>query len=263
MIELHEPTGRHGYPVAAAPGCAAGGVAERTVPGTACPGSISWRPGRRVVHAAVLVVASLLLLTAAVANGWTTGLDQSGRHLTGLAGAQGVGPALHLVERAFDGSATRRYAAVLAVVLLLCRALRLAVLALAATWGTTYATTSLKHLVGRDRPAWQLSEGTLDSFAFPSGHASSVTALVGVLVVVAWTCAAGSAAQWAITAAVGGSGSALVVLVAADRVLMGRHYPADVLGGVLTGSGVVLALTMVAGLAGSSPQPASTPRRSR
>ncbi len=45
------------------------------------------------------------------------------------------------------------------------------------------AYTLIKLLVGRARPEWQLEQALLSSKSFPSGHAASVTAFGGILIV--------------------------------------------------------------------------------
>jgi len=98
------------------------------------------------------------------------------------------------------------------------------------------ATALMKEYVGRERPRWQDAADLLDSGAFPSGHASSVAAYVGVcLVLVGMFVRRRAVRQLAWVA-----GGAVVVLVCLDRVLLGRHYPSDVVAGVLVGTAFLL-----------------------
>ena len=110
------------------------------------------------------------------------------------------------------------------------------------------ATTVIKNLVDRDRPPWQNAEALLSTHSYPSGHASSVAALGGVVVVLVSMLVRRANLRRATYAAV----VLVVALVCLDRVLLGRHYPSDVVGGVLLGVGVVLL-----GLAVYSPLPRS------
>ncbi len=113
---------------------------------------------------------------------------------------------------------------------------------------TAVATNLLKILIGRERPVWQDPEHLLSSLSFPSGHASSATAFGGIVVVlVTMLVRRSSIRRLAYAATV-----LMVLVVCADRVLLGRHYPSDVIGGVLLGTGVVLL-----GLAVYSPLPHS------
>lgn len=112
-------------------------------------------------------------------------------------------------------------------------------------WGVRIAA---KALVGRERPEWQLTEDLLSTKAFPSGHATGIAALAGVLAVLVAMLVRRSNLRRAAYAGL----VLLVVVVCLDRVLLGRHYPSDVIGGVLLGAGVVLV-----GLAVYSPLPVS------
>ncbi|HEY3014919.1 MAG TPA: YegS/Rv2252/BmrU family lipid kinase, partial [Nocardioides sp.] len=102
--------------------------------------------------------------------------------------------------------------------------------------------------VGRDRPSWQDAVELLDTKAYPSGHAADIAALMGVgIVLVTMLVRRGSARRSLTTLAI-----LLAVAVAADRVLLGRHFPSDVVGGLLLGAFFVLL-----GLALYSPVPRS------
>jgi YegS/Rv2252/BmrU family lipid kinase len=113
---------------------------------------------------------------------------------------------------------------------------------------TTLTYTLVKALVGRVRPEWQLDEALLSSKSFPSGHAASVTAFGGILIVlVAMLVRRGNMRRLLYLLI-----SVMVVAVSMDRVLLGRHFPSDVVGGFLLGMGIV-----VLGLAVYSPLPRS------
>ena len=103
------------------------------------------------------------------------------------------------------------------------------------------ATTSvlyhvLKGLYGRSRPVWQDPIGLLTSRSFPSGHSASTAAFAGVVIVLATMLIRRGNLRRAVCAAA----VLLPLLVGADRVLLGRHYPTDVLAGWLLGACVVL-----------------------
>ena len=91
-------------------------------------------------------------------------------------------------------------------------------------------------VVDRDRPVWQATEHLLETNAFPSGHASSITAFAGIVMVLVAMLVRRANLRRLVYA-----GMVLVVLlVVADRVLLGRHYLTDVTAGVLLGAGFVL-----------------------
>ena len=125
------------------------------------------------------------------------------------------------------------------------RAAAYVVLVMAASYG---AFRLVKLLVDRDRPEWQVIVARHGSPAFPSGHATMTAAFAVVLIVLAVMLLRRSA----IRRLVGLLAGLMVIGVCLDRVLLGRHYPTDVIGGVLLGVGLALV-----GLALYSPLPRS------
>ena len=103
-----------------------------------------------------------------------------------------------------------------------------------AAWGVS---NLLKELVQRARPVLDQPVESAGGFSFPSGHAANTAAMSTTLVVLAWPSLRSRALRVAaVTGAV-----VLTVLTAADRVLLGVHYPSDVMAGILFGVGFVLA----------------------
>ena len=102
-----------------------------------------------------------------------------------------------------------------------------------AALGSTGTSTAIKYLVRRRRPQelTQFYASKHDRYSFPSGHATRMAAtavIVGHFV-----------PELALT------GYALALTVAVCRVLVGVHYPSDVLAGMLIGcigAGLVLQL---------------------
>jgi YegS/Rv2252/BmrU family lipid kinase len=113
---------------------------------------------------------------------------------------------------------------------------------------TTVTYSVIKALVGRARPEWQLDQALLSSKSLPSGHAASVTAFGGVLIVLVVMLVRRGNIRRLLYVLIG----VMVVLVCLDRVLLGRHFPSDVVGGFLLGMGMV-----ALGLAVYSPLPRS------
>jgi len=111
------------------------------------------------------------------------------------------------------------------------------------------ATTGLKLSFSRDRPEWQDTLGLLETHSFPSGHASSAAAFAGILVTLtALFVRRANVRRIAVALALG-----WWLLVCADRVFLGRHYPTDVAAGSLLGAAVVLLAIAVV-----HPRPRST-----
>ena len=176
--------------------------------------------------------------------------DVEGRRLEDWADDQTVLiEALRFVEVAFGTVGMTILTVVLAGALLLRRQRWAALLAVVVMSVTAVATTVLKHWLGRDRPDWQDAIGSHTNFSFPSGHASSVAAFSAILVMLL--------VLFVRRASLRRLGIVVVVawwlLVLADRVLLGRHFPSDVIGGSL----LALAVFFLA-LAFIDPRPRST-----
>lgn len=103
--------------------------------------------------------------------------------------------------------------------------------------------TAVKNLVRRPRPVWPDPLAHAGGFSFPSGHSAGTAVLCTSLLVLALP-ACRRRARWVGAVAVV-LAAAATVSVAASRVLLGVHYPSDVLGGVLLGIACALLLRPV------------------
>lgn len=144
--------------------------------------------------------------------------------------------ALRAVETAFDTIGMAVITALTALALWLRNHRRAALYAVVVMVSTSLLTTAVKLTVGRSRPDWQDPLGMLATKSFPSGHASSSAAYAGILMVLALMLIRRRRLRQLSYA----GAAAFAALVSADRVLLGRHYPTDVVGGVLLGTVVVL-----------------------
>lgn len=183
--------------------------------------------------------AAFALLATLVRTDWQplVDLDRRGEPVTRWAvDDAGLQHLLRGVELTFGTVGTTAIVAVLAVSLWSRGHRRAGYLLVGVMLTTALVTAALKVLVGRDRPGWQHPEDLLDSLAFPSGHASSIAAFGGLCAVLLSMLVRRPGLRRAGHVGAG----VLVVLVCVDRVLLGRHYPTDVVGGVLLGVGVLL-----------------------
>jgi undecaprenyl-diphosphatase len=113
---------------------------------------------------------------------------------------------------------------VVAVIAVVRRNLRIALLMLITIGLSGVVTEVAKYLADRPRPASALTGAA--STAFPSGHAVAVMAAVLALVVVSWDLLPRRGQVAAIVA-----GAVTVIAVGAGRVVLNVHYPSDVLAG--------------------------------
>jgi membrane-associated phospholipid phosphatase len=94
----------------------------------------------------------------------------------------------------------------------------------------------LKLIVSRARPALDDPVATATGFSFPSGHALNAALGSSLLVALLWRPAARRGRRLLLLAV----GVLLVVLTGLDRVLLGVHFPSDVLAGWIVGVLVVV-----------------------
>jgi undecaprenyl-diphosphatase len=115
---------------------------------------------------------------------------------------------------------------------LLRRGLQREALAIALSLGGAMLLSYLiKQLVSRPRPPVEHLQ-TVTGSSFPSGHATQASAFWFALVLTLPAAGASRAAIWlAVVFAF-----VLVLVVAASRVYLGVHYPADVVAGMLLGT---------------------------
>jgi YegS/Rv2252/BmrU family lipid kinase len=200
---------------------------------------------------AALCLVLFTLLSLAVVHGWgsLTSLDHRGEHAeTWAVDSRWARRPLNTIEDAFGTLGMTILTAVLAGYMVARKHRRAAYFTVGVMVVTSVATTLLKVAIDRVRPPWQNPDEFLHSLSYPSGHASSVAALGGVVIVlVSMLVRRANVRRLAYVAVV-----LVVLLVGADRILLGRHYPSDVLGGYLLGAGVVLL-----GLAVYTPLPRS------
>lgn len=126
---------------------------------------------------------------------------------------------------------------------------------------TSYATTGLKSVFDRERPTWQWAEHVHNGGSFPSGHSSAAAALAGAIVVLAYSASRGDHLRRQRAHLAAGLSALVVAVVGADRILLGRHYPTDVVAGWLLAAGIIVALGALLGLRIREPECASPAAR--
>ena len=226
------------------------------------------RPRRTQLTWALTCLALLAAVTALVVvdPGWLVHLDGQARPAAEWAADEHwLRTPLEVVERALGTVAMSGYTVLLVLLLLLRRHRRAAILSAGVMVAASLLDSALKAATDRHRPPWQEQGHFLVSRSFPSGHASASAALGGLAVLLAVMLIRRASIRRLVYA-----GAVLLVLVACtDRVLLGRHYPSDVVGGTLLGVTVVLVgLTLYNPLPrshalGAAPLPQAFPRRGR
>lgn len=93
----------------------------------------------------------------------------------------------------------------------------------------------VKELVRRARPVVQNAVDHAPGYSFPSGHATNTTVAAIVVLVLLWPLLARRGRVTGTVLAV-----VVALLIGLDRVMLGVHYPSDVLGGYLLGGAVAL-----------------------
>lgn len=189
---------------------------------------------RRVVVSAVLLLIAFVVLAVVVACGWAPvlGFDNT----TDIAAHTLVLNHPVLVSAAVvatnAGSPLSVEILIGVVVLgLLIKRRRAAAAYLVLALGVNFGVeTVVKHLLARPRPVWVHPVGHAAGFDFPSGHAGGTAVLCAAVLILAAPQLAPRPRRYAFALAV-----LAIIAVSTSRVLLGVHYPSDVLGGALLG----------------------------
>jgi YegS/Rv2252/BmrU family lipid kinase len=186
------------------------------------------------VCAGLFVVLAFLVHLSRAPLGGFDDLGRSAEHWA--RGSHTFVHVLRVVEAMFGGLGMAVLTLLVAVPLWVRKHHRAAVYVVLVMVSDNIAYDVIKVVYGRNRPVWQESLGVLTSRSFPSGHSASTAAFAGVIIVLATMLVRRSNLRRALCAAV----VLLPLVVGADRVLLGRHYPTDVLAGWLLGACLTL-----------------------
>ncbi|MGV3554035.1 MAG: phosphatase PAP2 family protein [Croceibacterium sp.] len=193
----------------------------------------------KALIAAAICWAGFAVMVWLVANGRTGGFDEAG--LTMFRSADGPDAPWHpkVIEAirditAMGGVVLRNLFAIGAVVALLFLSLRREAVLFALTVSLGWlANTGLKQLVGRDRPQIVTHLMEAGGESFPSGHSFNA-AVVYIAMAIAFAAMSG---RHPVRYTVIGAAMVLSAMVAWSRVMLGVHFPSDVVAGWLGGAG--------------------------
>jgi len=192
-------------------------------------------PARRTLFVIAAVALVVFVLFGVLAKVPWPGL----RHLDALAPANGYRLSSHsaavripaLVITNLGSPLAVDIVTVLAAIWLsLVRRRRLVVVVLVARLGELACESLAKLVIGRPRPHLLPLLTSASGTSFPSGHAAGSVAAYGTILLVVAVCV-GRPPSWWIVVLV----SVFLCAVATSRVILGVHYPTDVLGGMALG----------------------------
>ncbi|MDP3967240.1 MAG: diacylglycerol kinase family protein [Nocardioides sp.] len=188
----------------------------------------------------VLTGVTVALLTTLVALGWEPLLDRDAALAAEPYSFTAANPGLAEVLRGIDvafGTIPMMVATILAAVLLRVRDhARAAYWTLGVMGAAAASVTVIKNLIGRDRPEWADPLRVLESYSFPSGHATSIAAAAGVATVLTLMLVRRRSLRRGLLALY----AVLVLVVGLDRVFLGLHNVSDVVAGWALGAFWVL-----------------------
>ncbi|MFE7797932.1 phosphatase PAP2 family protein [Nocardia sp. NPDC057440] len=192
--------------------------------------------GRRYLSAA-LCVGGLLIAFAIFAiqvsdNGWLTGGDTPTRSWFVAHRTPWMDTAARVITTLGSPGVAITLAALIGAWLSWRARSALPIIVIVATGAAASATsTTLKLVVGRARPPIETQQVITTDYSFPSGHATSTSALVGITVAIL---VLGHGRRFlALLSAVA---ALLITMVAASRLYLGVHWLTDVIAGALLGT---------------------------
>ncbi len=203
------------------------------------------RFGMRVTLLMIAVFLAAVPFTALVllVRGHWTPLQSLDNHVADSLHAwalrsSGAVSLLKLVTNAGGPGPMRVVALLLAAVLLVQRRLRLATYVVTTVAVAAVLSGSIKSLVGRVRPSFDVPISKAPGASFPSGHALTSLVVVGLVLLVLLPHLPARVRPALVAVGVG-----IVVAVGFSRIALGVHYVSDVLGGWVIGGACLTAVT--------------------
>jgi YegS/Rv2252/BmrU family lipid kinase len=189
-----------------------------------------------MLTAGIACLALGAVLAAVVATGALEGFDSTLGKPMVVDDHGALFRLLRWIERVFEFWPFVAYTAVLVVALAVKGYRRAAVWATGVTVVSLLVNQGMKHLIDRPRPSWEVHEHPYIGLSFPSGHALHAAAFFGITATLATIFIRKAPLRRLLV-----TGSVVVALVIAlDRLLLGRHHVTDVVGGLAFGAGLVL-----------------------
>jgi undecaprenyl-diphosphatase len=140
-------------------------------------------------------------------------------------------------------------AALVAVGLLVCRRFRAAGFVVAVRLATAVASDQAKDRLHRPRPALPHATVHASGYSFPSGHASGAASVYLPLALLLLNSRRPAVSRGAVVVAV-----TVCVLVSISRVVLGVHFPSDVIAGVALGAALSCAGAWLLPITPASPE---------
>jgi membrane-associated phospholipid phosphatase len=189
---------------------------------------------------AAALLALVLTLGLCVSHGWGGAIDHNIATALGMREGQSSAGLINFWQAiSWIGGGTQRYiiVALLALFLWLRHHWRLGAVLAGASLLSSLASDGLKLAFARARPDLVPHLDHASSFAFPSGHATSAAVVYLLFAFIVPTQRRG---LWLSV------GIALTLLTGMSRIMLGVHWPSDVIGGWLLGAAFAFAGLAVA-----------------